>query len=586
MTASRVLVRLRRFVKNDQLILSFLALAVGAATGGAVVAFREIISATQTWFYASGTERLFQHAQHLPWYWLVAAPAIGGLLVGLLIRYGMPNKRPVGVADVIEASALRGGRMSLTDGLRGAVVNAVSVGAGASVGREGPAVHLGASLGGWLAKRLHLTRSMSRTLLGCGVAAAVAASFNAPIAGALFANEVVIGHYAISAFAPTVIASVTGTAISRAFFGDFPAFIIAEHSIQSFLEFPAFVGLGILCGLVAMVLMHWIGSVQKVVAQSPVPDWVRPGIAGLLIGIIALGFPQVLGIGYGATEAAMGNAFSMSMLLGILFAKTVATAISLGGGFGGGIFSPALVIGSMLGAAYGLIATQIFPTLSSGPGAYTIAGMGAMAAAVLGAPISTALIVFEMTGDYALTMALMVSVVVATVITQQLGMRSFFTFQLERRGLDLKGGFERTLMQSLKVGGILVRTDDVVSPDTSLQSIRDKLQSCVYGELFVVRDNGELEGTITLADLSDSAFDHDLDDLIKADDVARLHPPVLSRSDDLETAMQMIRDTGEEHIAVVEDTESMRFVGCLHVRDVQRAYTRALVATRREERGE
>ena len=225
-SVSRFYVRLRRTIQGGQVALIALAFAVGGGVGGAVILFRETIALVQFATFGTGSERLFAYIDLLPWWQVIGVPTIGGIVVGLLVKYLMPANRPEGVADVIEAGALRGGRMSGLIGVKAALINALSIGFGASVGREGPAVHFGAALGGWLAGSLNLNRSVSRTLLGCGAAAAVAASFNAPIAGALFASEVVIGHYALSAFAPVVIASVTATAISRSYFGDFPAFVI------------------------------------------------------------------------------------------------------------------------------------------------------------------------------------------------------------------------------------------------------------------------------------------------------------------------------------------------------------------------
>ena len=580
--------RLRRLVRNDQLILSVLALVVGAAAGGAVIVFREAIALVQLGFYGSGAERLSLHVQELAWWHVVLAPAAGGLLIGLFVRYAMPDRRPHGVADVIEANALSGGRMSVVTGVKAALVNAASIGVGASVGREGPAVHLGAALGGWLAERLHLTRSLSRTLLGCGAAAAVAASFNAPIAGALFASEVVLGHYALSAFAP--IASVTGTAVSRAYFGDFPAFEIADHAITSFWEFPSFVILGILAGITAIVFMQGIMLAASAAEKSPLPAWLRPAAGGLMVGGIAVVFPQVLGVGYGATEAALGLAFPLGLILAVGVAKIVATAISLGlglgFGFGGGVFSPSLVIGAMLGGAYGMVIGDMFPAVSLAAGAYTIVGMGAMAAAVLGAPISTALIIFEMTGGYGITLAVMMAVVVASVITRRFHGGSYFAWQLERRGLDLKGGFESALLRAIKVADVMSRDSEQVSIDAHLPDIRTRLQESPTGTLFVVRHDNPFYGTITLADLSEAAFDHAADDLINAGDVARPHPPALTTDDDLHAALGLMRSSGEEHVAVVADHEGGAFLGCIHERDVMNAYNKALVQTRREERGD
>jgi len=582
---SRIAVRLRRLTQSGQMALSILAFLIGGGAGGAVIVFREAIASVQEVAFGTDSERLFLHLDTLPWWQVVAVPAVGGLVVGLLVKVLMPQRHPEGVADVIEAGALRGARMSGLTGIKAALINALSIGFGASVGREGPAVHFGASLGGWLASSLHLTRSVSRTLLGCGAAAAVAASFNAPIAGALFASEVVIGHYALSAFAPIVIASVTGTALSRYYFGDFPAFVIPEHIIESFWEFPAFVVLGIVAGLAAMAFMKSIMLSNAMAERLPMPDYLKPAIGGALIGVIAIWFPQVLGVGYGVTEAAVMESLPLILLASICLAKMLATSISIGFGFGGGVFSPALVIGAMLGGAYGMVFTGLFPELSTGIGAYTILGMGAMAAAVLGAPISTALIIFEMTGDYALTMALMVAVVIASMITRQFHGGSFFAWQLEARGLDLRDGLEVALLRSLKVRSVLSSAGELVTLGVGLPDIRSMLQESGSGELFVVNDDGLLFGTITLADMSEFAFDPQLDQLITASDVARRHPPVLAVTDDLEEAMTIMRDNGEEYIAVVEDHETMKFLGCVREGQVMSAYNRALVEHRREERG-
>ncbi len=580
---SPVLMRLGVLVRNDQFILSFLSLIVGSMVGVAVIGFREAIVFFQFAAFGTNTEHLYAEVMKLPWWRIVLAPTLGGLAIGIIAHRLLPGRRPHGVSDVIEASALLGGRMSGTTGLRAALVNAASIGFGASVGREGPAVHLGASLGGALAKRLHLSRTLARTLLGCGVAAAVSGSFNAPIAGALFASEVVIGHYALKAFAPIVISSVIGTMVSRAYFGDFPAFILAEHDTVSLIEFPAIIGLGLLTGLVATFFVRgtlWIG---KKAASSPLPAWSRPAFGGLAVGLIAIVYPHVLGVGYGTMDTVLTGFFPVSLLLALLIAKTAASMISLGLGFGGGVFSPALVIGAVLGALYGAAATMIAPGLSSGVEGYAVIGMGAMAAAVLGAPISTTLIIFEMTGDYTMTMAVMVAVVLSSMVTRQIGGGSFFSLQLKGRGFDLHEGVESALLRSVEVGRVMTFVGELVTRDVALPDLREMLQKSKDGELFVVDDKGALFGTITLADMSEAAFDPNMNDLIKAGDVARLNPPVLCENDDLEAALKLMRETGEHHIAVVEDRDSMLFLGRVFERDIMAAYNRALLERRREE---
>ncbi len=278
------------------------------------------------------------------------------------------------------------------------------------------------------------------------------------------------------------------------------------------------------------------------------------------------------------------------MLLAILMVKIVATAICLGSGFGGGVFSPSLVIGAMLGGAFGIIATGVFPDLSSGQGAYTIVGMGAVAAAVLGAPISTILVIFELTSDFPLTIAVMVGVVFASMITQQTAGKSFFTMQLARRGLSLKGGREISLLQSLEVRKVMTRVFLSVPSATGIARIRKLLPTVPYGELFVISgvkgEANQLVGTITLADLSGEAFDTSRDNVLNAGDIARLHPPVLEAGDNLDKAMKLMDTVQEDQVAVVENTENMKLVGIVRERDVMRAYNRALAAERAEEHGE
>lgn len=585
-TYTGVLTRIRRVIGNDHMVLVFLALIAGSLAGAAVTFFRELIALIQALIFGSGSERLFVNTEAISWWVILLGPVAGGLVVGVIVHFLLPNKRPEGIADVIEASALKGGRMSLNAGLGSALASAVSIGSGASVGREGPAVHLGASLAGWMGRRLHLSRSLTRTLLGCGVAAAVAASFNAPIAGALFASEVIIGHYALKAFAPVVIASVAGTAVSRTFFGDFPAFALTETPLASFWEFPAFVGLGITAGLVAIVFMHAIFTAQKLAAESPLPPWLRPALAGLMIGLIGLVLPQVLGVGYGVTELALLAELSLTMLFVIAIAKIIATAVCLGWGFSGGVFSPSLVIGALIGGIWGIMTTTLFPEHSSGASAYTLVGMGAMAAAVLGAPISTTLIIFEMTGDYALTLGVMVAVVISSEITTHLYGRSFFSEQLKRYGIDLKGGFETEIMRTIRVGDVMANDSELVKLGINLPDLRLRLQNSKIGEIYVVRETGELYGTITFADLSEVAFDDAIDDLLCAGDIARTTLQVLCEDDDLEAALSLLTETGEDRIAVVDDTDTMIYKGYITHAGVMAAYNKALLKTRHEERGE
>ncbi|MEM7442938.1 MAG: chloride channel protein [Pseudomonadota bacterium] len=581
-----LLVRLRRFVRNDQLILAMLAVVIGTATGAGEIVFRYMLQGVQFAAFGSSAVEILSWAQTLPWWHIVLAPTVGGLMIGLFVQYLMPGQRPRGVADVIEAAALRDGRMSIRAGLGAAIVSASSLGVGASTGREGPVVHIGATMGAWLAKYLGLSGRMTRTLLGCGVAAAVAASFNAPIAGVFFALEVVIGHYGLGAFAPVVLASVTGTIVSRLHYGDFPAFVLpAEFSIVSFWEFPAFALLGVISAAVAVVFMRATFSAEDVVRKLQIPPVLRPALGGLIVGIIAIWFPQVLGVGYEATDQALREALPLWLLLVLIVAKVVATSTSVACGFGGGVFSPSLFLGAMTGGAFGNLASMPFPELSSGMGAYTLVGMGAVAGAVLGAPISTILIMFEMTSDYGLTIAMMVAVVIASVLTEQIKGQSFFRAQLDRRGINIKDGRETRLISEVKVGDLMKHDFASIEPEASFDDLREEFHTARYGEVFVMGDNERLVGVVTLADLAHAEPPKGKDTCTAAD-ACRANQPVLAKGDGLEEAMMLMDKAGESHIPVIDNRDDAKVVGVIHEHDVMLAYHRALMRARAEERGE
>ncbi len=383
-----------------------------------------------------------------------------------------------------------------------------------------------------------------------------------------------------------MIASVTGTIISRIHFGDFPAFVVPDYMIVSFLEFPAFAILGVLSALVALLFIHGIFLVDGTWKRTPLPAWARPALAGLALGAIALLFPQVLGVGYGATNAALNESLGLTLLIALLLAKMAATVLCLGSGFGGGVFSPSLFLGAMLGGAFGIIAASVFPEYGSTHGAYTIVGMSAVAAAVLGAPISTILIVFELTGSYEITIAVMVATVIASVTTREAGVKSFFLGQLEREGLKLDMGRLEGLLRGIPIREVMQTDYPFVGAVASVAEIREKLKETQGGEVYVVGSSGRFLGAITLNDLGESAFDPSIDALLNAADLLHRHPMVLEAGDDLEKGIKLLEGSDEASLPGVDDTETMRLIGVLYEQDAIRAYNQALLHARAEEHGE
>ena len=421
-----------------------LAILIGVLAGLASVAFRAGIDFVQTMAYGvdDSTVSLLAVA---PWWLFFTVPACAGLAVGLLIQFGIADGRAHGIADVIRARDLDRGRVHVREGLVAALVSVISLGGGASTGREGPVVHLSATLSSAVSGLLRLEAGHARTLLGCAAAAGVSALFNAPIAGTLFALEVVLGAYSIRVFAPIVVASVFGTLVNRAMVGDFPAFAVPAQEMATLWQLPQFVVLGALAAAVAVALTRMIFAAEAagdwVQSRLALPLFLRPAIAGLLLGGLGYWVPEVIGVGYAATTSALYGSFAVGAALLIIAVKMVAVAISVGGRFGGGLFSPSLMLGALLGAAFGdvLVFHLRWAELPE-IGLYTLAGMGALSAVMLGAPISTTLIVFELTGDYRTALAVMVAVSVATVLAQRHLRRSFFYEQLERNGIPLSKG--------------------------------------------------------------------------------------------------------------------------------------------------
>lgn len=390
-----------------------------------------------------------------------------------------------------------------------------------------------------MCQRINADGITGRDLLGCAVAAAVSASFNAPIAGALFALEVVLRHFAVHAFAPIVIASVAGTVINRLAYGDVTEFVLdTPGSLQFYVELPAFLILGLICGLVSLLLMRSIFFAEDfgnhVQARLSLPRWLRPAVSGAMLGVLAVWFPHIIGVGYETTIRALTG--DLVLTTAILFAvmKTVAVAITMGGRMGGGVFSPSLMIGALTGLAFGLIATGLLPSVSGTHTLYAFAGMGAVAAAVLGAPISTTLIVFELTGDWQIGLAVMS---MSTALASRLVDRSFFLTQLERRGVHLAAGPQAYLLAMLRAEAVMRPLGD---PNTAS---REEVQEMIEQGLYV-RASATLEAAMPYFD---------------RDGITWL--PVVVRDDD-----------GVENP-----------VGALYHVDALKAYNRALAATAAEE---
>lgn len=591
LSAKRLRVYQRRLLRNEHIAVLLLACLVGGAAGGAEILFRWVYTSVQWGVLGFSFSDFVSLGHTQSWWRLLIGPALGGLAVGWLVQRIMPYERPQAVAEVIQAAANPHGSLPLWNGLKTALINALSIGVGASVGREGPMVHVGATLGSVVANQLGLHRHSGRTLLGCGVAAGVAASFNAPIAGVFFALEVVVGHYALHAFAPIVIASVTGTLVSRWHYGDFPAFVPPEsYHIAAQWEFFAFALLGVLCALVAILLMVGVLRTGDLYAKLGVPLWMRPGAAGLAIGAMAAaGLPHVLGVGYEATSGALDEAYSLELMLALIAAKLAATALCLGAGFGGGVFSPSIFLGAMTGGVFGVAVTGLFPEASASQGAYTVVGMGAVAGAVLGAPISTILIVFELTGNYELTIGVMVATVIASEIVAYTFYRSLFLLQLAVRGVNIRGGEEDAALHDISVARLITRDCILATPETPLLVTYDEVGNSTLRAAYVLDESDRLIGVASFDDmtrlLAKAEKADDEKEALRVREAMREPSAVLTMDEDMAEALDVFGNSAKNALPVVDNRESMHFKGIIRGYHLMRAYHRALKDVRQAEHG-
>ena len=455
---SRALSRLLdRWQPSEEVVLLITALIVGLGAGLGAVVFRYLILGVE-WLGYDWAPRVLSNWGKA---YVIVVPAIGGLIVGPLVYFFAREAKGHGVPEVMEAVALRGGRIRPVVAVVKSLASSLSIGSGGSVGREGPIVQIGSALGSSIGQALRLSDDRVRNLVACGAAGGIAATFNAPIAGAIFALEVILGEFRLQHFSTVVISSVTASVIGRVVFGDVAAFPIpTEYGINSLWEYGFYAVLGVLAALVGVGftrILYWAEDLFE--RWKRVPEWVQPAVGGALLGVLAIGYPlltgiqwdgvpQIFNVGYEVIEAALTNKVALGVAFGLLALKLIATSLTLGSGGSGGVFAPSLFMGAMLGTAFELVARAIFPGILAPPGAYALVGMASVFAASAHAPITAILILFELTGDYRIILALMLSVVIATLVAQKLlGGESIYTLKLSRRGVRLQAGRDVDIMQ-------------------------------------------------------------------------------------------------------------------------------------------
>lgn len=561
-----------RLSSSDALVvLSLLGAVTGLLAGGVIIAFRGLVEGTQMLFLPGGRA---EHYEGLPPLVRLVLAIGGALLIGLYLRYLSGPDQRTGVAYVMERTAYHQGRLPLRNAVTQFVAGAMAIISGQSVGREGPSVHLGAAAGSQLGLLLAMPNNSMRTLVACGTAAAIGASFNTPLAGVAFAMEVVVMEYTIAGFLPVILAAVSATALTQLFYGADPAFTIPALQIRGLIEIPHVVVTGVVLGAVAAAFNQaLIWSSHQLRDRSIV---LRTTIGGLVVGLLALPVPQVMGIGYDTVSAALHGELGLALLLALVVAKLLATAAVLGLGVPGGLIGPTLVIGAAGGGALGIIGAAITPAPIAGPAFYALLGMGAMMAASLRAPLAALTAMLELTANPNVILPGMLAIVAATITTSELFRTdSIFLSWLREKGLDPR---RNPLLQAFSRLGIVRLMDrrlSVLPRRLTRAALLDALED--EPRWVLVEEVGEqpvalVPVTDVLSHLEENAAEEDLDLLdIPAQ---RLQPAAVEIRASLREALEILRRERAEALYVVQTNAPgrRRYYGVLTRRDIEREY--------------
>ena len=561
---------------NEHGIMAVLAVLVGLAGGFGAVGFRYLINFFQTLAYGS-EGNLLDLVQSIPWYFRILIPALGGLVVGPLVYFWAREAKGHGVPEVMEAVALKSGLIRKRLVIIKSFASAICIGTGGSVGREGPIVQIGSAIGSTIGQMLKISADRMRTLVGCGAAAGIAATFNAPIAGSMFALEIILGDFGLATFSPIVISSVIATAVSRHFLGDAPAFIVPAYELVSAWEFPVYVMLGLFCALVAVTFTKTLYRMEDIFDGLKFPEYLKALIGGAILGVISLVFPQVLGVGYGAIDMSLGQSYAWWLLLLLVICKILATSITIGSGGSGGIFAPSLFMGAMAGGFFGTVVHHLFPSVTASPGAYSIVGMGAVVSATTHGPLKALLMLFEMTGDYKIILPLMITCIISSMVARQLLKESIYSLKLLRRGINLEEGKEINVLKSIRVSEVMNSKVETITEALGLEKLAEIISKSKYNSFPVVRGGNKLTGILSFFDYNEAIFDENLKGLVVAKDIATSDVVTISTDDNLYNALEKITFKDFSILPVVSTDDPMKLMGVLTRRDIMGAYNKAVI---------
>jgi CIC family chloride channel protein len=590
-TTLHVRTRLRLFarqnIRNSELGLTCVAGAIGVVIALGVALTRQAVNEFHHFLFGVPIETHIGAVETISAWRILLVPSLGGLAYGL-IAYALWRWRPRDIVDAIEANALHGGRMSLSDSVRLTAMTILSAGVGASVGLEAAFTQLGSGTASRIGRLLHLRRNDLRTFVGCGAAAAIAAAFNAPLAGAFYAFELIIGSYTLATLVPVVVAAVMATLVTRELFGEEPIFIVFAQVDLIAEHYLILAAIGLAAGGLAVAAMLGVTYVEQAARRMALPVWARPAVGGLLLGLCALKFPQILGSGHGGILhmiASGSTGFELWLLVGLIVAKAAGSAVSIGSGFRGGMFSSGLYLGSLFGAASSLVVHRYLPWAPPDEAVFVLAGMGAVAAGVVGAPMTMIFLVLESTADFSATMGVTVAVVISSLVVRHWFGYSFATWRFHLRGVALHSPHDIGWLHELQVAKLMRQDFAVVPPNLPLGELRRQFPIGESRRVFVVNEQGGYGGYVDLVEAHGSDLS-DTNDLRTAGDIARGAKDFLTPGQPVRETLDLFIASAAEILAVVDNPHDRHVLGYLSEAYALRRYYRELEARHREELGD
>jgi CIC family chloride channel protein len=561
----------------QEVLFLLLAILIGGLAGAGSLAFLAFIAVGQ-WGLWPGAAHFLGQVMLAPWWLRLLIPALGGLLVGPVIAFWVPEARGTGVPEVMEALALREGYIPPRMAVLKAWCTGVTIATGGSVGREGPVVGIGAAIGSSLGRLFGCSQEKARICLACGAAAGIAATFNAPLAGALFAVEIILADLEIFYLGHIVIAAVVSVIISHRFIF-FPVFVIPAFQFKQLSEIGLYFLLGILAGLLAIAFTRCVYATDAWFRRLALPEWLKPAIGGLCLGGVGVLSPYVLGVGYDAINLSLAGKFVLGAAGFVLLAKFLATILCLGSGMSGGIMGPSLFLGAMLGTCLAAGANLLIPGLQLAPSDYALIGMGAMVSGTTFGPITAMLIILESANNHRVIMPLMVSCMASLMTVRYLYGYSTYETKLVRRGVQLVRGHEVHILQSLKVKDYLTTGMEVVRDDTPLPEILQKAETSPQPLFVVLNRQDELSGVLTPWDLR-RVLPGPENPRLTARDLMSAPVATVTLEDDFVVALKRLEGNNYSFLPVVLPPEGKKVVGLLKREDVLSAYSQQLIKER------